>query len=50
MCSPLVTTQVCGDSSDKSNEAPLRSLLLAAEPWSRRRPIAVACYSGTWHE
>jgi hypothetical protein len=33
---------------DKSNEAALRALLAAAAPWSRRRPVAIACYAVGW--
>jgi hypothetical protein len=44
---PHCHAQVCMFRS-KSNEAPLRSLLAAAAPWSRRRPVAIACYGGEW--
>jgi len=33
---------------DKANENALRALLLAAEPWARRRTAALACFGGVW--
>jgi hypothetical protein len=43
--------QVCTASlADKSNPAALRALLTAAAPWSRRRPVALACYADVWEE
>jgi uncharacterized protein len=45
---PRCHAQVCHDVSDKSNEAALRALLTFAAPWSRRRPVAVACYAVEW--
>jgi hypothetical protein len=41
--------QVCtGWRITKDSEAALTALLLCAEPWYRRRPVAVACYSDVW--
>jgi ankyrin repeat protein len=40
--------QVCAWVSDKSNEAALTALLTSAAPWSRRRPVALACYGDAW--
>jgi len=42
--------QVCAEAADKSTKAALRKLLLAAEPWGRRRAAAMACYSSVWEE
>jgi ankyrin repeat protein len=40
--------QVCKYVSDKSAVPALRAVLASAEPWSRRRPIAIACYGVEW--
>jgi uncharacterized protein len=45
---PLRHAQVCLWTNSKSNEAALREVLTAAAPWSRRRPVAVACYADVW--
>jgi uncharacterized protein len=45
---PRCHAQVCHDVNDKSNEATLRTLLTSAAPWSRRCPVAVACYAVGW--
>jgi hypothetical protein len=37
-----------GSRADMSSEPVLRALLAAATPWSRRRPVAVACYGLAW--
>jgi hypothetical protein len=44
---PRCRAQVCKH-SDKSNEPALCALLAAATPWSRRRPVAIACYGDVW--
>jgi hypothetical protein len=31
-----------------SNAAALRALFASAAPWSRRRPVAIACYADAW--
>jgi len=46
VCAP--GAQICEWESDKY--AALHALLLAAEPWGRRRVAAMACYSGVWEE
>jgi ankyrin repeat protein len=33
---------------DKFDEAALRTLLTSAASWSRRRPVAIACYADVW--
>jgi len=40
--------QVGARSWDLSATSALRALLIAAEPWSRRRAAAMACYGGVW--
>jgi hypothetical protein len=40
-------SQVC-EYGDKTTEPALRALLAAAAPWSRRRPVAIACYGVEW--
>jgi len=42
--------QVCRWPRDSSDAAGLRALLLAAEPWARRRTAALACFGGVWVE
>jgi len=44
----VLDMQVCVWTSDKIHEGSLADLLLAAEPWSRRRAAALACYAGVW--
>jgi ankyrin repeat protein len=44
---PRCHAQVCWF-ADKSNAAALRALFAAAAPWSRRRPVAIACYAVGW--
>jgi hypothetical protein len=39
--------QVC-TFSDKPKMPALRALFASAEPWSRRRPVTVACYGVEW--
>jgi len=46
----VVRAQVGLHVLDKSHEAAIRALLEAADAWSRRMCVAVACYSGTWEE
>jgi uncharacterized protein len=43
----VAPAQVC-DGGNKHNKAALRALLAAAAPWSRRRPLAIACYADAW--
>jgi hypothetical protein len=44
-CAAASHAQLCtGFRVDKSDEAALAALLASAEPWSRRRPVAIACY------
>jgi ankyrin repeat protein len=44
----FVCAQVGGNTSDKVNDAALSALLASAASWSRRRPLAVACYAVGW--
>jgi ankyrin repeat protein len=43
---PRRRAQVWG--CDEAIKAALRALLASAEPWSRRRPVALACYGVDW--
>jgi hypothetical protein len=43
---PCRCAQVRG--RDEDRKAALAALLASAEPWSRRRPVAVACYGDEW--
>jgi ankyrin repeat protein len=45
---PRCLTQVCKWTSEKSNKPALTALLASAAPWSRRRPVALACYADVW--
>jgi len=40
--------QVCMFAADESAAPALTALLIAAEPWGRRRAAALACYGGVW--
>jgi len=40
--------QVCQWANDDAAAAAVTTLLTAAEPWSRRRAVAMACYGGVW--
>jgi uncharacterized protein len=44
---PLCHAQVC-TFADRSRAPAIRALLASAEPWSRRRPVALACYAVEW--
>jgi ankyrin repeat protein len=46
--SPRCHAQVCNRITDKTDESALRSLIAAAAPWSRRRPVAIACHADVW--
>jgi hypothetical protein len=45
---PRCYAQVCASIIDKSKMPALQALLAAAAPWSRRRPVALACYGVEW--
>jgi ankyrin repeat protein len=45
---PRRLAQVCVWAGDKSKLPALRALLASAAPWSRRRPVAIACYGVEW--
>jgi ankyrin repeat protein len=45
---PRRLAQVCARTRDKSNEPALRALFASSAPWSRRRPVAIACYGAEW--
>jgi hypothetical protein len=40
--------QVRGHDEQDEETAPLRALFTSAAPWSRRRPVAIACYAVEW--
>jgi hypothetical protein len=44
---PVRRAQMCAFGA-KSNEPALRALFACAAPWSRRRPVAIACYGVEW--
>jgi ankyrin repeat protein len=45
---PRCIVQICGWASDKSSEPALLALFASAAPWSRRWPVAIACYGDAW--
>jgi ankyrin repeat protein len=45
---PRRHAQVCKYVRDKSAVPAFRALFASAAPWSRRRPVAVACYAVEW--
>jgi uncharacterized protein len=45
---PCTCSQVCTYASDTSVAASLRALIASTAPWSRRRPVTVACYADVW--
>jgi hypothetical protein len=44
---PRQVAQVC-KVGNEPNAAALRALIASTAPWSRRRPLAVACYADVW--
>jgi hypothetical protein len=44
-CSPQIRMSA---EADAAGAVAMHALLLCAEPWSRRRPVAVACYADVW--
>jgi hypothetical protein len=45
--SPRYVAQVCMLGA-RSNKPAIRAILSSAAPWSRRRPVAIACYGDAW--
>jgi ankyrin repeat protein len=45
---PRRRAQICALTRNKSEGAALRTLLTSVATWSRRRPVAIACYGVRW--